>query len=228
MLGLYYSDTHLRETGSFAPFNVLQANGLTGELNNIILGYRFVADQIRKYRPQHVGCLGDTFHVTESQTAKVLHSADVALGEVAQASRDVDAEHDIFAGNHEIENDLLRITSISPLRGYGRIILDFEIRDVHGVKIAFVPHFSDVGYLIDCIRRAEEEADLILAHADFEGCAYESGEKSKSKLSPQLKKPCIAGDIHLPQDIGSVSYVGALVQHRFGRMDLDQIGGVLL
>jgi hypothetical protein len=227
-LVLTYSDTHLREQGSFPPFNTIQANGLTGELNNMIRGYHFVAAMIREHRPAYVACLGDTFHVTEYQSAKVLHGADAALGSVKEACDAVGAEHDIVAGNHEIENDLLRVTCITPLRGYGRIILTYELREVAGIRVAVIPHFSDTGHLYQCLVRAQEEADLILAHADFEGVVYESGQRSKSMLSPRLLKPCLAGDIHLPQDVAAVSYCGSLVQHRFGRTDLDQVGGVLM
>jgi len=131
-------------------------------------------------------------------------------------------------GNHDMLNDKLGIMSISTLCGYGEIVTDDRFIDVDGYNVACVQFNSDKAKVAESLERAAEKADLIVTHLDFKGARYETGKLSGSQISPNLKVPVISGDIHLPQEIGAVNYIGSLVQNRFNRTDLSGVGGYLL
>jgi hypothetical protein len=226
---LFYSDTHLREFSSFPPYCQLADNGLTKELNNIISGFEFVADCIRKIKPERVGMLGDLYNNTEFQSARVLYGSHLALSRIKSACDEVGAEHDMISGNHDILSEQHNISSIANLRGYGNIYLEPQyVTMKNGFKVTYLPALSNTGVIFSQLSNAQNQSDLICTHADFAGCKYESGMPSSSPLPAQWPKPIISGDIHLPQDIGSVKYVGSLIQNKFYRNSLKQLGGVLV
>lgn len=227
---LCYSDTHLRDNGSFFPYNVTDTNGLTKELNNILKGFRFIADQILLHKPKLVCNLGDTFQVTEFITTQTLYGAHLGLSMIRDACREVGARHIALNGNHDTLSETPQVvTSIHCLSGYFDVYTELSyINYDDNYRISLIPHCSNEGKLYSWFADGQDNSDLMLAHFNAQGCMYESGVRSESHISPYFTKPCLAGDIHLPQDIGSVSYVGSLVQHKFYQMGLDRIGGILL
>lgn len=226
---LFYSDTHVREYGSFPPFNQLDSNGLTKELNNLVKGFHFVADMIRQYKPLRVGLLGDFYNTTENQTARVLHTSHLCLGPVKQACDEVGCGHDIMDGNHDLLSESPKVSNIANLGGYGNIVHEttYVVLD-NGFRLAYVPAWSNHGIMFSEMQKAQGQCDLICTHADFAGCKYESGAPSGSPLPAHWNVPVISGDIHLPQDVASVHYIGSLIQNKFYKATLEQMGGVLL
>lgn len=231
---LTYSDTHLRDVGSFFPYNVVDKNGLTKELNNIIRGFKFISDMILLHKPKLVIGLGDYFQVTEYVTTQTLYGAAVALEMVKSACLEVGARHEAINGNHdtlfEANNENQHtVTSLQQLGGYFNLHTRYGyINYDDNYRIAVIPYTSNNGKLYKNLIDAQANADLIAAHFDVKGCQYESGVESDSHINPDLSKPCLAGDIHLPQDVMSVHYCGSLVQHKFYQLGLDRIGGVML
>jgi hypothetical protein len=172
--------------------------------------------------------LGDLYHLTEGQSTRTLHASDLALQKVKDACDEVGAAHDMIDGNHDLLSEQPIISAISNLKGYGNVIHEVTHIDQNGFNIAYLPGTDNIGLAFTRLSTAQQSADLICTHLDFQGCRYESGHPSESPLTPNWSKPIISGDIHLPQDVGSVHYVGALIQNKFYRTTLDQVGGVLL
>lgn len=229
MLGLFYSDIHYRETGSFPPFNKIEENGLTRELNNINLGMKFVADQIRKHKPRIVGCLGDIYHTPEALPTSVIHASAIGLEMIRSACFEVGAVHYIMPGNHDMLSDKHKIFSTSVLTGYCQgLITETQEIEIGDKTVAFVMFDSDKEKVQKDLEHFDGKVDLICTHLDFKGARYETGKTSPSQISPNLKTTVISGDIHLYQKLGNVWYIGSLVQNRFNRYDTNGIGGVLI
>lgn len=224
---MFFSDAHLRDVGSFPPFNKIEENGLSQELNNIILGFRFVADMVKKKKPKALFFLGDMYHTPEALPTSVIFGSSVALELVKDACIETDCKFYIMEGNHDILSDTFGINSISTLGGYGEIIKEDGVIDIDGFQI-WVAKFQSDKEKVGASLEKGKKYDLIITHLDFKGARYETGKVSNSRVSPNLDVPVISGDIHLPQDIGDVSYIGSLVQNRFNRCDLDGVGGVLI
>lgn len=229
---LCFSDSHLRDTGSFAPFNKIdEKTGLTYELLNVIKGFEFVADKIREFEPEYVFFLGDFYHVPEFITTRTLHASDIALSLINKACSETCSEFVMMPGNHDVLNEHYGITSVNNLIGYARILpLNENVYfNIGPHKVCVVPFNSSAEIFTKNVNLARDNGSkLIMTHQDFEGCKYESGYPSESKVSPRIGVPVISGDIHLMQQVGDVTYCGSLVQNRFNRYDLSGVGGVIV
>lgn len=224
---MFFSDSHLRDVGSFPPFNKIEENGLSHELNNIILGYKFVANMVVKRKPRALFFLGDVFHHPESVSTAALYGASIAWGMVRDACIEVGIPFYYFEGNHDILSDIFGINSVAILQGFGEWIKEDQVIDIDGFRV-WAAKFNSNKEKVAASLEKGKKYDLVITHLDFKGARYETGKLSNSRISPNLDVPIISGDIHLPQDVGDVSYVGSLVQNRFNRTDLSAVGGVLI
>ena len=228
---LFYADAHIRSHGSFLPYNRIAENGLTKELNNIIKGFTFVADKIKEINPIAVFNLGDLYQNTEILDVLTITASAKCLDKVYNTCRKLDIPHYYVLGNHDVYSENPLITNVANLRGYFDNIF-FENTYFNlpttDFTIGVVPYRSEVGHVYSSLCDAQESSDLIVTHLDFANGLYENNHKSTSLLNPHLSRPCISGDLHIPNSVGSVSYVGSLVQHRFSRYDLDKVGGILI
>lgn len=81
----------------------------------------------------------------------------------------------------------------------------------------FLPHSSN--YVEDWKKFDLKSYDLILAHNTFRGAKLESGFEPKGAIPTSIFHPdtiVISGDIHTPQSVGPVRYVGAPYTIDFG------------
>lgn len=232
---LFYSDTHIRETGSFAPFNRIDpTTGLTYELLNILKGYDFLHDQIIKHNPNIVICGGDIVQTTEIQTTRVLHGMYLAHKKIKEACDKINAIHYMYPGNHDILSCHHGITSVGIMSGlFSEIFWEPIIKDAHDddstvFQFGYVPYHDDPIELNVQFRNMENKCDLIFCHQDFQGCNYGHDHFSTSPLSNKFKTTVISGDIHVVQTVGSVTYNGSLIQNVFAYDNLDRAGGCTL
>lgn len=221
---LSYADMHFREFGSFAPWNRVDSNGLTPELNNIIRGCHFVANKIEELQPDMVVNLGDIFNNQETISVKTLHGVHLGLRVIQLACGRI--PHFAIPGTHDTYSEVQNIYSISPLMGYFTEIFT-EVKLVQDSNIALIPYMSDPVKFYEALVNLPSSVKLAFCHHDFSGSKYENGHQSESVTSPELPFTVIAGDIHLPQQINSVIYVGSLVQNKFQQFSLND-NGILL
>lgn len=226
---LAYGDCHLRDYGSFPPYNVIDSNGLTKELNNILCGFKFVADKINENTPDIVVNLGDLYTVTETVSTRTLHASSIGLGYIKAACDELGIRHYYVCGQHEVISESQMISSVSNLVGYfNEIFTEYSVMPEKGCRLSFIPHITHPLRMASALTRAQEESDIIFCHANFRGCIFDNGFSSTSEISPKLRIPCISGDIHNKQQIDSVIYPGSLVQNKFSRTDMDGVGGVVV
>lgn len=229
---LFFTDPHLRDFGSFPPFNQVESNGFTRELNNTLAGFSFVAAKIRELAPAAVFLPGDVFHTPEGLSTTVIHAASQALGFIRDACKEVGARFYLMPGNHDCLNEKLGIYSVSTLGGYAELVMKDTILKVpYGdnkvLKVGIVQYSSDEGHVIERLKKLSTMCDLIVTHLDFRGCEYENGWRSESVIPATFPIPIISGDIHTAQIVGSVYYIGSLTQGRFTQTHTDGVGGVL-
>lgn len=226
---LFYTDPHLREHGSFPPFNVRESNGLTRELNNIIKGFDFVADICKEKTVDYVICLGDLFHNIDSIPNSVLYGADIALSKISSIiTKD---RHYCITGNHDIVNQSNHVNSISCLRGHFTPISSSQSitlqKDKEKVVVGFIP-YSDIGRVYSDMMSMRDNVDMICTHSECAGAVMESGHPVEAGVISKFGKPVFSGHIHLRQDVDDWKFPGSLVQHRFNRDNTLSIGGVII
>lgn len=231
---LFYSDPHIREYGSFTPFNRIDSNGLTFELNNIIKGFQFVSDKIIELEPDLVFCLGDIYHNQETIATRALEAVHRCLILVKSACDKLGIPHYAIPGQHDTYAETSNaggIFSIRPLFGYFTRIFYEKCSEVVGdrshessASIGVIPYMSDSGEFYYALVDLSQSSDLIVTHHDFAGARYENGHISEAPTSPDSSVPIVSGDIHLPQSVGNVTFVGSLIQHKFQQNKLNSNG----
>jgi DNA repair exonuclease SbcCD nuclease subunit len=228
---LFFSDIHVRETGSFPPFNRINPEtGLTYESENILLGADFVVEQILKEQPQLVVLGGDIVQTTEIQTARTLCAIARFLRKVRDACRKTNSFLLGYDGNHDILSTIHGITNTAILDPWFDMYLaEPRVVEFQGYKLGVIPYMDDRNAFITTFNSFQSQCNLLFTHQDYHGCRYNSSSiTSSSPYSPQSKVPVISGDIHLPQVIGDVYYPGSLIQHVMEYPDLSRVGGIIV
>lgn len=222
-----FGDAHLRDSGSFIPFNRLEDNGLSYELNNILKGYSFISNLIEELKPDIVIDLGDTFHDNIYLTQTVLYAASIGYSHIKDVCNRVGCKFFILPGNHNTQSINTGIYSSKILSGYGEFVDSLFCENFNGINFSMIPFVSD--YQLQEFLSLRKSDDVIFTHAEYSGTKYESGQISNSPISPKFHKRIISGHIHLSQDIGNVSYPGSLVQNRFTKFcNKKTVGGALV
>lgn len=211
-------------------------------MNNIVKGFQFVANEINELEPDLVFCLGDIYHNQETIAARALEAAHRCLSLVKSACDKLGIPHYAIPGQHdtyaEPSSSSEGIFSIRPLSGYFTKIFyqtcdklkipHYAIPGQHDTyMVGIIPFVSDPGDFYYSLVDLSQSSDLIVTHHDFAGARYENGHLSEAPTSPDNSVPIVSGDIHLPQSVGNVTFVGSLIQHKFQQNRLNP-NGVLL
>jgi len=94
-----------------------------------------------------------------------------------------------------------------------------QIREIGNTRWSFYPHSREPKkYWADMRRGRELGVDYTLCHQIFQGAQSESGHDLDGCEVPSLEGAgkIFAGDVHTPQEVGLVEYVGAPYPVRFG------------
>jgi DNA repair exonuclease SbcCD nuclease subunit len=227
---LFYTDIHFRETSSYFPFNRIQENGLTGELNNILLGFDFLANQIKKYEPDLVINLGDSFQIDNYLSIRTIYSASLGMSIISSICKKLNIDHLILMGNHDLYVTLdnnIKITSICSLEAYGTIITNNTLYGINNFNLYLMPFTDNLEEGYQGILEGSQY-NLIAAHMDFVGAVHDNNHPVEIGLDSHVSVPVICGHIHLKQQVGNITYPGSLIQGRFTRDNLEDAGGILI
>jgi DNA repair exonuclease SbcCD nuclease subunit len=227
---LFYSDIHIKDNSAFIPYNQInEKTGLTKNLMNILRGLNFVADKILELKPNLVINLGDTFNTNDAITTRSLVTAYLGFNNINKNCKKLNIKHYILNGNHEILNENLKLSSNILLEGFcDKIINENCVITEDNIKIGFIPFYRDEIIMSDNITSTiNNNIDIICIHSDFSGSIFETGKKTTSQLNSKWGKQIFSGHVHLPQEVGDVTFIGSLIQNRFDSENLNK-NGILL
>lgn len=179
--------------------------------------YRFdifpwIAAQVRKYDIDQVCILGDLTEFKDHHSARLVNRI---VDELSRVPCDVH----ILKGNHDY---------IDPQTPFFMFLVELEhvTYRVHpmeevlgGLHILFLPHTPDPTEAQWEERVSKFKPDLILTHACFAGATSRGttlGGLDAEGLFGRSKASVWSGDIHEPQKVGPVEYVGAPYHVTFG------------
>lgn len=226
---LNYTDIHFREYSPIPYMSKLDDSetshgGLTRELENIILGCKFVADCILKEKPDLVINTGDTFHDMRSIPTRVLYGAHIGLGYISRACKEIGAKHKAILGNHDIISTFSgnNVNSVSILSGYYDEIITSIKKEG---EILYIPYQKDAIKFIGPIRDFKN-IKVCYTHMECQGVYLESGKQVSSPIRKDCEFPIISGHIHTAQEVGSWHFTGSLIRNKFVDADTSSIGGV--
>lgn len=180
--------------------------------------YRFevmatVAELLEKHKPQHLIILGDLTEEKDYHPAPLVNDVVDIIHGFSQFCQVL-----VLRGNHDYTRDdfpffrfLRRLKNVRWINTVSRI-------DLGKADCLFLPHTRD--YKKDWAQTPPvEELEFIFAHNTFEGATTEHGKKLSgipTDIFDDEDLPIISGDIHTPQTLGPVTYVGAPFTVDFG------------
>lgn len=165
---------------------------------------------VEEHQAGTVVMLGDLTEAKEGHNAHLVNRIMNQLTLLAKLSRVV-----ILKGNHDY------IDPACPFFGFLRHIPNIEwvgkpaVLKIDGELYTFLPHTDD--YKSDW-HPSFFKGKTVFAHATFKGAVSESGRELNGIPHNAIVKglPVIAGDVHVPQTIGNITYVGSPYTIKFG------------
>lgn len=182
--------------------------------------YRFAAMErlaglIEKHKPQELIILGD---LTENKDYHPATLVNDVVDVIYSLSCMVDALY-IPSGNHDYTQSDTPFFHF--LRRFSKIkwINKVRLEELSIGRCLFLPHTRD--YEKDWVTLAtssKHQPSWIFAHNTFEGAVTEHGKRLSGIPTEIFPKgiPVVSGDIHTPQTLGPVTYVGSPYTIDFG------------
>lgn len=99
----------------------------------------------------------------------------------------------------------------------------YESKDFNRThKCLFIPHYrmkERYASIFKAVRDKDDRPDIVFMHETFNGALASNGQKMEGlniRSASKLQVPIISGDIHVPQRIKNLTYVGSPYHVRFG------------
>ncbi len=184
--------------------------------------FPWLARQCENRGVSHLFIAGDIADLKDNHPASFVNRLVIELRKLAKL-----VSIHVIPGNHDY---------IDPANPFFRFLqwmdgVEFYIKPTSanfgGAKVLFLPHTKRWRSSWGLTRHAKSVLkghDLILLHQPFKGAEMESGQVLEDGLSTEVFLPekvgkrcvVVAGDIHVPQRVGNVTYTGAPYPIHFG------------
>ena len=158
--------------------------------------------------------LGDVTHSKDSHPSRLVNRLVDSLQRAAKICPVF-----VLMGNHDYTDPKVPFFDfLNSIEGI-RFIKDPRLVEVSGARILCLPHAKNGCQ--DWSTHEEEKVDFIVCHQSFDGAESESGHRTGG-VDPRFfnerwpDAEILAGDIHVPQKIYRVRYVGAPHPINFG------------
>ncbi len=206
---LVYTDVHFHRWSSFSEAD---PNFINTRILQIRKSLSWVCGKIREEKPEVVVFGGDLIHNTRSTDYAVFNQAYEGLREIAEVCVEIDADHIIVDGNH----DLLGRNSDG-----GSCILPFEQmpNTTHVSKEIIIKGVRYVPFQKERITK-REEYPLQICHMDILENMIRGHALGKWSFKELGAKLIVSGHYHKPCEFGgdgdqNLVYVGSLLPHNF-------------
>lgn len=181
--------------------------------------FRWLAKQQAKYSPEATFILGDLTQDKDNHSSTLVNRT---IDELTTLQPPVY----ILRGNHDgLDPNNPFFKFLNCIDGIYFVI---EPETIFG-KVAMIPHCNTQEQFNAACEAIKFRPDALMLHQTIAGAIAETGRPlngfSASPIEALKPARCFAGDVHKPQIVGPVTYIGAPYQVRFGD---DFIGRVLL
>lgn len=177
---------------------------------------RQLRDLVKEHQVSTVVMLGDLTEAKEGHNAHLVNRIVSELTLLAKLARVI-----ILKGNHDY------IDPHCPFFGFLGHLPNIDwvgqpcVLEIDKKRFLFLPHTTDwrTDWNPTFFKNyCKEPIEAVFAHQTFKGALSESGQILDGVPLDVIPKgrPVISGDVHVPQDLGLVTYVGAPYTIRFG------------
>ncbi len=177
---------------------------------------KWLKEAAKKYKVDQVLILGDVTESKDEHSAHLVQAVTKGIYELGQVTRVI-----ILRGNHDYLDPTTPFFGfLSKFPGVGFVVNPAEIslkinKSVNSTL--FLPHTRDVSSDWDGFDFSGY--DYIFVHHTFTGALAENGQKLKgtaTSIFAGTEAVIYSGDIHVPQTLGPIEYVGSPYRMRFG------------
>lgn len=174
--------------------------------------------------PWIINTYGDqinTVFITGDLTDRKNFHADWFVNKVVDCIRSLAKHFEVYllCGNHDYDVD-----PTQPFFGFlGKYrSVNYILRPLfwQAQKMLFLPHSRKPGEDWGILSKPEvESVDIIFMHQTFRGSVSESGRVLEGISSQRFKRfecPIFSGDIHVPQQLGPITYIGCPYHIHYG------------
>lgn len=174
--------------------------------------FAWLEDVLRDNKIKEVFILGDITDAKDRHPSALVNRLVGNLSYIATL-----AKVRIIKGNHDytdINNPFMEfVNNIPNIEFY----TTWNGVDINGSKVLFLPHAKNYGAEWAVIEF--DDYDFIFIHQTIKGAVSSNGFELDEGINKNYfgQRPKVfAGDIHVPQDIGGITYVGAPYPIRYG------------
>lgn len=175
--------------------------------------------EISRRGVSHLIILGDLTEAKDFHSARLVNRIVDALSLLTPDSDVRRTRIVVLRGNHDgTDPGCAYFRFLRNLPGIDFIETPF-LTKIDGTRVLFLPHTRNA--VEDWKAVGMRDAELILMHATMSGSVAENGQPLDG-VSPEVLRnarpgiPIYSGDVHVPQQIGRVVYIGAPYPIRFG------------
>jgi len=210
---LCYSDVHLDEDND--PTN--------SQYELFISTAKWIRDTILAVKPDYLVNLGDTVHRDGGMSTKTVQLFFEFFEIIKSATEELGIPHFVLTGNHDIYQRDGVLHVMNPLRWTNAQVIDtptlYNLKDSKfDLKVGFYPYSRSSEEFATTL--AAWEPNLVFIHMDIVDGYMNSGVKSSTGVSSIHRSTEIYdGHYHLPQNVGSVTVVGAPQYTQFRDLD---------
>ena len=217
---LFFADLQL---GERRDLNVPTASGLNSRLLEGIDIVNQVGELARKFQVKRIFLLGDVFELKDRIPARIMIL-------FAEAVKKFPCKLTILKGNHDFAED--DYAPVRLLEREGK--LEFISEPSFDMEIAFLPYHRKYEAFSEEWKKMHEQikgdtgydvgVKLFLSHNTVPGSKFANNRKAEGEfdLPTFANIRYLAGDIHLPQKVGPIQYLGSPYQVDFGEEGQDK------
>lgn len=164
-----------------------------------------------RHDPEVIFILGDLTDAKDRHSARLVNRTIERLRKLGDVTNVF-----VLMGNHDYSDPECPFFGFLGGSGYVTFVSHFTTFGMPDANIAFVPHGQELTFPYT---RGGKLCDLVLCHHMIRGAKLSAGYKTTEGRSPPRLKDgqlVLSGDVHIPQKVGALTYVGAPYPIDFG------------
>ena len=176
--------------------------------------FQWLVDQANHHRVDAVCILGDLTDAKDRHSAELVN---LVMDHLALLTEEIDGSVILLAGNHDFIDPQCPFFRMSQYLGGIYYVKEKRIITLETGEILAVP-FHREGIENLTFSDNERACPVLLCHQTFSGAIASNGMKMEGEsqqVFEAFKGKIFSGDIHVPQQLQRVTYVGAPYRIRF-------------
>lgn len=178
--------------------------------------FPYLVDLCHRLQIRKVFFLGDLTDYKDNHSGRLINKIVDSVVELRSVHSSMCLT--FLQGNHDYNKDPSCATfkMLRHINGVNWISVPSHMHcSSEGASIALLPHSRQPLVEWDTYIQEQDRYDYVFTHATFSGSTASNGSKLDGLPSSTFRVPVFSGDIHVPQKIGRVVYVGSPYSIRF-------------